>query len=461
MPTTLPDAQRITGSILVGGKSMDTLQALTDTYGARLTGSSSYTHAAEWAADNFRAFGIKDVHLEPFSMPNGWERGPASARMIAPSEHALHVASYGWFPPTPAGGVRAQMVLIHDLAPDAIKAQASNLKGKIVLLNSKEVFSERSNKVEDMFETSFRRFAEAGAAAVLVTAMLPNNVLGTGDPLWYGTIAPLPAGSVGMEDGATLMRWLEKGPVTLELDFQNRVSGPFQANNVVAEIRGSEKPDEWVILGAHLDSWDFATGAQDNGAGVAQVLEAARAIAALGTPPKRSIRFALWGGEEEGLVGSYSYVHAHKSELAKCDAALNTDNGAGHPQGWKVENRKDVADAMAPLSKFLLTPLGGGEVSEAIDADTDHIFFALEGVPALDLLVDMSKYSEAHHKQADTLDKVDPHSLADGAAIVAVTAWAIANADQPLARHLDHAAVGQMLKKDDLDQYLKGLGLWK
>ena len=235
----------------------------------------------------------------------------------------------------------------------------------------------------------------------------------------------------------------------------------MQANNVVAEIRGSEKPDEWVIVGAHLDSWDFATGAQDNGSGAAQVLEAARAIAALGVPPKRSIRFALWGGEEEGLVGSLAYVQQHSAELNRCVANLNTDNGAGHPEGWKTQGRKDLQTALEPLSKALLASLGAGEISlDKVEMDTDHGSFLLQGVPALNLKVEDSKYDEAHHKQADTLDKVDPHDLADGAAVLAVTAFSLANADKPIGPRLDHAAVGELLKKDSVDEYLKTQGLW-
>ena len=132
----------------------------------------------------------------------------------------------------------------------------------------------------------------------------------------------------------------------MQFELQNTTSGPKQVNNVVAEIRGSELPDEWIIIGAHLDSWDYGTGAQDNGTGSVMVLDVARAIAAMGKAPRRSIRFALWGGEEQGLLGSYAYTQAHLNEMSKCVAVLNTDNGAGHPKGWKVESRKDVKDAM-------------------------------------------------------------------------------------------------------------------
>jgi carboxypeptidase Q len=232
-------------------------------------------------------------------------------------------------------------------------------------------------------------------------------------------------------------------------------------NNVIAEIKGSEKPDEWILIGAHLDSWDYGTGAQDNGAGSASVLEVARAISSLGKAPRRSIRFALWGGEEEGLLGSFAYTQAHLNEMAKCIAVLNNDNGAGHPKGWKVEGRKDVKEAMQPMSDSMLKDLSGGGLSMEVTYDTDHGPFMLQGIPVLDLWVDMTHYFEIHHKSSDTYDKVDPIDYKAGSAIVAVTAWAIADNPKAIAPHVDHRAVAEILKKAELDQLLASIGQWK
>jgi len=232
-------------------------------------------------------------------------------------------------------------------------------------------------------------------------------------------------------------------------------------NNVVAEIRGREKPDEWILIGGHLDSWDFGTGAQDNGTGAVSVLEVARAMMALGRPPRRSVRFALWGGEEEGLLGSYAYTQAHKKELAKCVTVLNTDNGAGHPKGWKVEGRADLMDAMRPLSDGILRDLSGGDLSMDTTYDTDHGPFMLAGIPALDLEVDLTKYFEIHHKASDTLDKIDPLEFKAGTAVVAATAWVIAESDKAIAPHIDHAAVGEILKSAKLEDMVEQVGVWK
>lgn len=424
-----------------------------------MTGTPAYQRSAEWAAGQFRAMGIKNVRLEPFTIPSGWDRGYARGRMLAPMERHLHVESLGWAPSTPAGGVKGEIVTVGDLAPEKIKSQSDKIKGRIIMLDLSAVFSEGIGSFGRLL-AALPLFRDAGAGAVLVADSERNNVLNAFGFSWGAQMSPLPIAQVGMEDGKLITRLMEKGAVTVEFQYENKVSGPTQVNNVIAEIPGREKPDEWVIVGAHLDSWDYGTGAQDNGSGCAMVMEAARAIAALGQAPRRSIRFALWGGEEQGLIGSGAYVRAHSSELAKCVAALNTDNGAGHPKGWKVQGRPDVSKAMKEISETLLTNLSGGELSQATSFDTDHGFFMLEGIPALDLLVDMTHYSEIHHKSSDTIDKVNVHDLASGTAIVAITSYVIAERVEPIAPRLNHQAVGEIIKKANIEGFLKAVGAW-
>src|SRR5579872_4080613 len=346
-PQDLSDVQHIAGTILVGGHALSTLQSLTD-MGPRLTGTDHYNRAAQWAVEQFRSYGIKNVRLEPFTIPHGWQRGPAAANMVAPFSWPLHVAAEGWTPSTPANGIQAQVVVVEDISPENLKAQAANLKGKIVLLDLRKMFADRSQAMNNYGKlmAAPALLQQAGVLAVLTGGRMPNNVLGTGALGWKGDIEPLPIAGIGLEDGLLVKRLIEKGPVTMNLNIQNKISGPVTVNDVVAEIPGTTSPQDWVLMGAHLDSWDFATGAQDNGSGSAQILEAARAIASLGQAPKRSIRFALWGGEEEGLIGSQAYAHNHANEMDHCIAVLNTDNGAGHPQGWKVEKRDDVKKAL-------------------------------------------------------------------------------------------------------------------
>jgi hypothetical protein len=462
LPNSINQASiRIAGSILADGHSMDYLRGLTEQFGGRLTGSPAYQRSAEWAAAQFRAAGIRNVRLESFTIPNGWERGWAQGRLIAPIERKIHIESLGWSPSTPSTGVKGEVVDVGDLSADKIKAQSGAIKGRIAMLDLASIFAEGLGGFSKLI-AAIPMLKDAGAAGAFIGDSEANNVLSALGFTWGASVSPLPLAQVGMEDAKLIGRLMEMGPVTIEFAFQNRVSGPTQVNNVIAEIPGREKPDEWIIIGAHLDSWDYGTGAQDNGSGCAMVMEAARALASLaqaGQPPRRSVRFALWGGEEQGLLGSAAYVRAHASELGKCIAVLNTDNGAGHPKGWKVQGRQDLSDAMKSISS-LLAGMGGEGLSLETTFDTDHGHFMIEGIPSLDLWVDLAPYVKVHHKSSDTIDKVDLHNLASGSAVVAVTAYAIAERAEPIARRLDHAAVGEILKKANLVEFLKAVGAW-
>ncbi len=462
-------AAQIAGSVLVEGQAMSYLSLLSDRFGPRLTGSASYRGSTEWAIATFRAMGIQNVKLEPFQIANAWERGAATGRITSPVERTLHIQSLGWTPSTPPGGIKGEVKELDDISSEHIKQESDDIRGHIIMLDLSKVFAEGISAFGRVI-AAHKELKDAGALAVIWPDFEANNVLNAFSPNWGTEIAPLPVAQIGMEDGKLIRRLAESGgptkqkrhevPVEIEFQYENRVTGPVEVNNVIAEIPGSEKPDEWIIIGAHLDSWDYGTGAQDNGSGVAMVMEAARAIAASGRKPRRSIRFALWGGEEQGLLGSTAYVHKHSSELGKCIAVLNTDNGAGEPKGWKVEGREDVAQALKPISETLLKGLGGSGISMELTFDTDHGPFMIEGIPALDLWVDMEPYSKIHHKTSDTLDKVNEHYLTTGAAILALTAFTVADSAEPLAPRIDHQAVGDLLKKANLEGFLKAVGVW-
>ncbi len=454
-----PAADRLAASIY-NGPSMATLGELADGIGGRLTASPSYVRSTEWAVAKFRSYGIENVRLEPFTIPAGWQRGTANGAMLTPLSRTLHLASLGWSPSTPAGGVQGAVVLVADLEPDELRSREHELRGKIVFLDTTKVYAEGYGKAIPKVEAAWRTFHKAGVLAVITPDRERNNVINAHDGLWGARLLPLPAAEVGMEDGKLIQRELERGPVSVQVTIENNTAGETTVNNVVAEIRGSERPDEWILIGAHLDSWDFGTGAQDNGTGAVSVLEVARALTLLGKAPRRSIRFALWGGEEQGLLGSHAYTQTHKGELNKCVAVLNTDNGAGHPKGWKVEGREDLKKAMQPWSDGLLSDLDGGELSLEATYDTDHGPFVLQGIPALDLWVDMTHYFEFHHKSSDTLDKVDALDFKGGEAIVAVTAYAIAQSETPIAPHIDHEAVGEILRKAKLEDMVTNVGVW-
>jgi len=214
-----------------------------------------------------------------------------------------------------------------------------------------------------------------------------------------------------------------------------------------------------VLLGAHLDSWDLGTGAQDNGTGVVMVLEAARAIASLSKEPRRSIRFALWAAEEPGPPGSAMFIKRHTNELRDCVAVLNTDNGSGRPRGWYVHGRRDVRDAMRPIANRLRAFRADGLSMDA-RCGSDDCPFILAGIPALKLWVDTARYAQVHHQPSDTFDKVDSTGLRTGGAVVAVTTYVIADGPTRLARHIGQDDVREILRTAKLDIDLLH-ALWK
>lgn len=451
---------RIAGSIF-SGPYMETLEELADTIGPRVTGSPAYNRAADWGAEQFRAAGLTNVHFENFTVANGWQRGPARAELVAPITRVLHIEPVGWSPSTPSD-IRAAITLLSNLSVDAIQKN-SQIRDHILLLDVDHL--QQSGDYTPALIIALPLLAKQGARAVLFPDAVPNNVLGDSADIGYGQarVLPLPCVELGMEDNALMRRLLAKGEVQLTLRVDTKVTGPMEIRNVIGELPGREGASgEWVILGAHLDSWDLGTGAQDNGSGTAMVIETARAIHALNHPPRRTIRFALWGGEEPGLMGSTAYVAAHRnSDLSRCVMVVNTDDGTGHPWGWKLHGRTDVRDAMQPISDALLRDYGAANLTTEFSYDTDHAPFLLEGVPVLDLQPSEAHYNEIHHKPSDTFDKVDPVDAKADTAIVAMVTYAMADLEKPLAPHLDHQAVDAMLKKTSMYGYLKALGIWK
>jgi carboxypeptidase Q len=389
-PAMVRNCRALAGDIYANGQSLELLGHIADDFGPRLSGSENYEQAAAWAVDRFHAMGFTDVRLEPVTLHYGWKRGRAEATLIGRQARSLHVAAFGWSPPTPAGGLRARVIALPDSTDVAI--ERAEVKGAIVLID-RLVFTGpvafQNTTAEDFerqrrYDTIDRRLHDAGALALLVYTKAANQVLRTSDPVPEGEALALPMGSIGREDALLLQRQMQHGSVEIELHFDTTLTGPVTLNNVIAERRGSSKPDEIVMIGAHLDSWDLGTGAQDNGSGVAQVMDAARAIAALPTAPRRTMRFGLWASEEQGLNGSMAYVRTHAQEMKQFAAYLNTDSGAGRPLGWNVSGRSDTEHALGPLMG-MLARIGGNGITQDLEFDTDSGSFLIAGVPALNL----------------------------------------------------------------------------
>jgi hypothetical protein len=458
-PETRDAVRQLIGDSILNGKAYEYDGHLADMIGPRLTGSSNYMRAAEWAEQQFKALGLTNVHTEEWTIPATWEpEGPATGRIVKPVEHQLHIYSLGWSPSTPKDGVAGEVVYVPSLLPEALDAQKAQLAGAIALVD-RSSYGEKPTVGRIL--AGFEHLQSFSATAIL-TAGIANGGESLTALSFSGRIAPVPEAQIGLEDVLLIKRLLERGPVAVQFHLTNSIRKDAKIPNVIAEIAGREFPNEVVIVGAHLDSWQPGTGAQDNGTGVASVLEAARAIAALNRAPRRTIRFALFGGEEEGLLGSNAYVRQHTADLPKIDAVLVTDTGSSPAKGWYVMGREDEKEAVAAL-KPLLSGLGAdGSTSDAqYIFQTDHAAFDVLGVPSLVLWNDMDKYNTLHHKASDTFDSVVQKDLTQGAAVTAVTAYAIADGRDPFAPHLSPAEVESMLQKSgsiDSYNYLKKNG---
>ena len=415
-------------SSLSHGMSLDYAEQLT-ALGPRVTGTAVYRRAAEWSVEQFRATGIARVALDPFTIERGWERVSARARLVAPEDRPLHAASLGWMPSTADGGVEGEVVALERFALDQLP-DARALSGRIVLMPDGEPPGNAA-------AAAATRRALAGALrAAGVLAMLSSdgdagNQLSARGFEFTAAIGVLPAAQIGRDDVQLIRSLMTRGPVRLSLELINRITPVAVAvDNVIAEWPGRDRAAEWVVVGAHLDSWDFGPGAQDNATGVAMVLEAARAIAALKTPPRRSIRFALWAGEEQGQLGSTAWVRAHAADLDGIVAYLNSDAGTGRQIGWTSPGRPDLIRALRPLAGGVLAELGSATFDDSLRYafQSDGAPFILAGIPTLDLNADDTVYEEIHHKAADTMARVDARALAAGAATVAATVYAIADA---------------------------------
>ncbi len=450
------DAQ-ILSEIHDHSQAMDNLEYLSDEIGPRLTGSPQLKQASDWTAAKFREYGLTNVHLEPWTIAHSWTRGTAHARIVSPTEHLLTIASAGWSPGT-NGVVRGPALYFDAKTKEDFEKFRGKLKGAIVIYQEPASLSPPKPETPDAefirpmqtpppvqgqppvpspfaaFQEVARArnefFKQEGVAAVLRDSNKPHGLLNmTGIGGEKFDVGAIPTAFITGEGYRMLFRMQKHGKVEVEIEMTNSFGDkPMDVYNTVAEIRGSEKPDEVVILGAHLDSWDLGTGSTDNGTGSMAVLEAARTLAKLNPKPKRTIRFVLFTGEEEGLVGSEKYVDAHRNELEKISGVLVHDTGTGRVLTLGLhdnyQNREIVDQVLAPLKELKLL-----EPTMRRSFGTDHASFDDVGVPGFFVVQDGAEYSQTHHSQSDTFDKVWKDELNQGAQVLA--AWAYNTAQLP------------------------------
>jgi carboxypeptidase Q len=453
-PMTTPDVAttqslvRLGGQLMLAGKAYEYDRVLADDIGPRLTGSPNYVKAAEWATSEFKRLGLSNVHREAWEIDATWEPETfATGRILSPHPQRLHLESDGWSVSTPAGGVRGNIYHLKALSSESVKSEAEQIKDAIVLIDQESITSAGPLLFGKALD-AIAQIKDAGARAFLLGTGDTNNAssmigLGGGN----GSITGLPVGNVGKEDSLLLRRYLERGPVEVEFSFTNRTVEHTKVDNVVAEIPGTDANGEYVLIGGHLDSWQLGSGAEDNGTGAASVLAVAEAVKASGVQPRRTMRFVLFGGEEEGLLGSIHYAREHSGEMDKCAGVFVTDTGAEPPKGWYTFGREDENKALAGL-KPLLASLGAEGTTDdgEFTFSTDHGPFLIHGVPSFVLWTPTDLYFKLHHKPSDTFDKVNERDLNLGAAVVGVTALAFADSSEPL-RHLSQAEMEEQLKK--------------
>jgi hypothetical protein len=448
--------------IVMGPSPMEeNLRRLTDEIGGRVTGTPQMAKAIEWGVTAFRAAGI-DVHTEKYMLPVTWSEGDTRLELLGSVKFPVRIKAEAWSPATPAGGIEASVVDVgYGTGDDLAKAGAS-MKGAILLGHS-----DIGSTWADLFNEYLRppliigRAVQEGAAAILWIGARERLLLYRHTNSLAGEIDKIPQALLAREDGLRLSRIVTAypGKVRVRLDMPNKIGGPIQQENVVGEIRGYEKPDEIVILGAHLDSWELGTGALDNGCNSALVIEAARAIKATGLLPRRTIRFVLFSGEEQGTIGSFEYVKAHRAELDKIRAMITYDSGIGRVTGYSLGGRRDieagVREVLKPLESW-------GVNAHTYDASfgTDNFDFMLEGVPTLVANQEEANYLPNYHAASDTLDKVDMRELKLHTSLAALTAWGIADRAEPLGKRLTRAELDVLVKETGLDQQLKLLGYW-
>lgn len=447
--------------IIMGPSPMEeNLRRLTDEIGGRVTGSPEMAKAVEWAAGAFRASNI-DVHTEKYTLPTTWSEGDTRLELLGPVKFPIRLKSTGWSPATPPGGIDARVIDVGYGTEDDF-AKAGALNGSVIL-----VYTDIGSTWADLFREYMRDPAilehalKGGAAAILWMGARERLLPYRDTNSLNGEIDKIPQAVLAREDAKRLARTIAAypGKVRVHLDMPNKIGGPIEQQNVIGEIRGFEKPDEAVILGAHLDSWELGTGALDDGCNAVLVIEAARAIKATGLLPRRTMRFILFSGEEQGTIGSREYVKVHRAELDRVRAMITFDEGVGRVTGYSLGGRRDIEAGV----REILKPLESwGANNHTYDAffGTDNLDFLLQGVPTLVANQEEANYLPNYHAASDTLDKVDMRELKLHTVLAALTAWGIADRTEPLGKRLTRSEIEGQMKETGLDQQMKTLGYW-
>jgi len=429
------NAYRDTASRLIKAATADDfawqrLAEMTDTYGSRLSGSDNLARAVTWAAETMKKDGLENVRTEKVMVPK-WTRGRESAEIVDPPRHTLSILGLGGSVATPPGGLEAEVLVVESF--NELRMRAGDAKGRIVLFN--QTFTNYADTVS--YRTgSARAAAQAGAVGVLVRSIGPVGLRTphTGSVQYQSDLPQIPAAGISGEDANRIARLSARGrKVRVHLSLEGHSDGDAESANVVAEIRGRERPEEIVVLGGHLDSWDVGAGASDDGVGCVITWEALRLMKKLGIQPRRTVRLVLWTNEENGTRGAAAYAERYASTATNHVFALEADSGVFEPARFGFSGSltarnmiRDITSLLAPLNLAETISGGGG-------ADIDPIAQAGRA-PTMAYMGDPTRYFTIHHTPADTVERIAPEEVSKGAAAIAVVIYVIAEMPDRLPR---------------------------
>ncbi len=429
-------ADRIIAAAMADTTAYSRLATMTDSYGSRLSGSPGLEQAINWVLARMDDDSLANVHGEPVMVPH-WVRGEESAMLVSPRQWKLHMIGLGGSVGTPPDGITAPVLVVNSF--DDLTAHAAEAKGKIVLFDSP--FPTDVPPMQGYERNVAYRggaasaAAKVGAVAALIRSVTPHSqqTPHTGSLRYQPDVPRIPSAALTVEDAEMLHRMQNRGqPIEVTLKMQAHMLPDAPSRNVVAELRGSEKPDEVVVLGGHIDSWDVGEGAMDDAGGAFAAWEAVRLIKALGLKPRRTLRVVMWVNEENGGRGGRAYHDQHLAEMPNTIAAMESDNGVFKPNGFRFQGTPEGL-AVARQIGALLDRIGAGSV-ELGDGEADVGPTIRTGVPGFALNVDDSTYFWYHHTDADMMTVINPDDFRRCIATMAVMAYVLADMPERLPR---------------------------
>ena len=461
---TKPALVKIAGEGLLESHAFQYLTELSDDIGPRVSGSPEAQKAVEWGVAKMKAMGLENVHAEKWQLWRGWTRGTAQAELLTPIRRPLHIDAMGWTGSTPAGGVDGDVVAVNLFDLDNELKNISRLASKVPLIVMRGEPNKSFIQLFAQFGDFLRAAGKAGVIAVIggqgggrAEGM---NLTHTGI-LGFDADFAIPVVSMTTEDQGQLERYIARGLTPrVHFNVQNAFSnGPVESANVVGEIRGRENPEQILVVGGHLDSWDLSEGATDNGMGSSCTLGAADAILRSGMKPRRTIRFVLFTGEEQGIDGSFAYVKQHQGEMANHLGSLILDNGQGPVRSFQLGGRDDLVESFKPFVASL-ADIREVKVDDKVEDGTDTFPFSMAGLPGINMDQDSPDYKYTHHSAADALEAVKTDVLAQDATLMALAAFWIADRPERFASPWPAEKTVKMLVAQHEDAMLKAFGLW-